>query len=419
MGDILVATPLSLTNPAVITPISFLEKRSAFEREVVTRVIALIAASFFQALDLVLNFVMAIGKLPIAAVLEIKNAGKEHPNSDPELGFEGVAQHVLKVYRCIVGVLTASIGGFIMPAYLYKLCPLAAEVKWKNESSHVPIDQHINHGFMLNLASRPEKKRECQKHLDQLEVKKIKPFEGVNGKDSEAVYQALEEIGVAAKSESKEENIRFHNDFLKRIEGRSDDHCRGRLGCYLSHLLMLKRSYELCQSKEDDLNAFIIEDDCRFKNGAAEQFDKLMANRPEDWDIFFLGGRHDISANDAYYDDEKTKINPYIKRINRSVLLHAFMVNGKNRGEVYLMLIDFLKEALLRATETNKLQPVDDMIAYLQSEKAREKAPEWVKEWVEQRRQLNCYCPQRWLALQNPGFSDIEGVAVPTSKDKD
>lgn len=108
MGDVLVSTPLSLTNPCVVHAISLLRgpKRNFFEKEVVTRMLALVATSFFQALDLVLNLAFAVGKIILSTMKEVKVLKDFFHLNHEEISFEAVGHHLIKVGRCFAGVIS-------------------------------------------------------------------------------------------------------------------------------------------------------------------------------------------------------------------------------------------------------------------------------------------------------------------------
>lgn len=87
---------------------------------------------------------------------------------------------------------------------------------------------------------------------------------------------------------------------------------KGEIGCYLSHIHMLKKALE------SNKQVLIIEDDAKIE---VDTFQKIKALKdiPEDWDILFIGYN--------YY--EQFSINEFnkIKYLHGA---HAYLVNNKN-----------------------------------------------------------------------------------------
>lgn len=117
---------------------------------------------------------------------------------------------------------------------------------------------------------------------------------------------------------------------------------RGHVGCTLAHFSALTLA-----AFRDLPSVLILEDDVAFYPGFAENFDKAMADLPDDWDIFYLGAwtgmpdqRHTIPITDR------------IHRMTFGLWTHAYAV----RYRVY----DIVLEAI-----ASKRDAVDQVIATL------------------------------------------------------
>ncbi len=133
-------------------------------------------------------------------------------------------------------------------------------------------------------------------------------------------------------------------------------------GCYLSHFKLLK----LLQRSDPTLGAYVVfEEDARCVRGWRAQVDKALALLPQDWDIYFIGGRpisyftkfekeakygislrRDIcmgvfgEANGSLAPDggrNISKADPYWRAMYH-VHTHAYVVNPRNIGNILAVL---------------------------------------------------------------------------------
>lgn len=103
-------------------------------------------------------------------------------------------------------------------------------------------------------------------------------------------------------------------DITKLIEeNKVDKSCnlkKGEIGCFLSHVELLKKAYE---SKKIVL---ILEDDAKIENDTMDKIQQVLKNVPDDFEMIFLGYN--------YYEEEYTfKNSKYLHGA------HAYIVNGK------------------------------------------------------------------------------------------
>ena len=91
---------------------------------------------------------------------------------------------------------------------------------------------------------------------------------------------------------------------------------RGHIGCGLAHFTALTLA-----AYRDLPSVLILEDDAVFYPGFAENFDKAMADLPDDWDIFYLG------AWTGLPDQHNTvRITDRIHRMGFGLWTHAYAV---------------------------------------------------------------------------------------------
>jgi glycosyl transferase family 25 len=86
---------------------------------------------------------------------------------------------------------------------------------------------------------------------------------------------------------------------------------KGEIGCYLSHVHLLKKALN---SKKPVL---ILEDDAKIEVDTLNKIKKVIENPPKDWDLIFLGYN--------YYEEYST-----FKQINYLHGTHAYLINTKN-----------------------------------------------------------------------------------------
>ncbi|OSD05740.1 hypothetical protein PYCCODRAFT_1432275 [Trametes coccinea BRFM310] len=115
----------------------------------------------------------------------------------------------------------------------------------------------------------------------------------------------------------------------------------GKLACWYSHLIAMRRIAEHWQRSDDDLTlggpalpAFLVlEDDVDMEQGISEQLSSAWTALPKDWDIVYLGHCwSDESHNpailqaDSIVDDQKTRLHPsFAPRCT-----HAYALNPRS-----------------------------------------------------------------------------------------
>jgi len=163
---------------------------------------------------------------------------------------------------------------------------------------------------------------------------------------------------------------------LRRITTGSSQF-RGRIGCAMSHLKVLRLIKESNAS-----HALILEDDALFADDFVASFQTLIHNVPNNWDMIFLG------ANCIKY----TPIGNGIIKLNRAYTTHAYMVSSHMIDE----LIDLVRNHIEKWTLEGKNTPhtaLDVIYADIMP-------------------RFNVYGLQKALVTQIPSVSDIEGKYV-------
>lgn len=110
------------------------------------------------------------------------------------------------------------------------------------------------------------------------------------------------------------EKLEIEKEKIIRIPAVLDS-LNGQRGCALSHI----KALDLAIEKKLN-NVLILEDDCEFvqSKSSIRQMIKYFFDNVEDWDVFLLGGN--------VLKSQKTK-HKMIKRVLKSVLAHAYLVN--------------------------------------------------------------------------------------------
>ena len=170
---------------------------------------------------------------------------------------------------------------------------------------------------------------------------------------------------------------------------------RGKSGAYgllLTHIEILKESI---LNNYDSI--LILEDDVTFVDNFYDKFDKKISFLPDDWDLFYIGGNNIFSKGkfNLVTGDKNfiPTINNYrtldheICKTTWTQCVHALVINSK----IFKDLINELNK---------KIFPIDLIHCNLQQNGC------------------NAYTFLPSLALQRPGFSDIEDIFVDYEKDK-
>lgn len=135
----------------------------------------------------------------------------------------------------------------------------------------------------------------------------------------------------------------------------------GEIGCYLSHLALLKAA------RARGLRSLaLVEDDVVFHDGFAEAYAAFRAHVPDDWDVLYLGGWH---------VEPPTPVNERVTRLVKTYGTTLVIFHGRSL-DVLLEHADDLR---------------DQIDVYYHHAMAR----------------LRFYCPPRAIVSQSPGWSDI------------
>jgi GR25 family glycosyltransferase involved in LPS biosynthesis len=304
------------------------------KQEIVTRVLALFI-SVFQGLDLIRTASILMGRSVevLSHWIGMKNLSNE------QLGeiHNQIKNCAVDSTRCAFGILFGSLLSVISPRcfvpFLY-----APETSILNDpvvkDKKYDFDHFFDQTIAISLSSATEKREILQDHLCEIGVRNWHVFEAVDG------YQLPDDYSFQIKNET----VAF-KELYRKMPGATDKNKKARLGCYLSHLSVLKNAREKRLE-----SVLIIEDDAIFPQTqrGVESFNKTMEELPDDWDILFIGIEHDRNP---------TRYSLHIDRVLSGTCLHAYAVHSR----CYDRLIDDLENALLN--KNDPLPPVDEVIS--------------------------------------------------------
>ena len=183
--------------------------------------------------------------------------------------------------------------------------------------------------------------------------------------------------------ECKDE-FRKHSLYVDRwsaIDGNDEKYKgplkKGVIGCALSHLAIIEVADLIKWA-----SILIFEDDVAFDDQLNDKFNEWIKEVPEDWDMLYFGGNHNVKAI-------TNKISDHVFRATDTQTTHAYAV----RHTVYDRIIQ-------------RLQNIDKDVDVI---------------YMDIQKECKAYCFTPRLAWQRAGISDIWGQYVDYSflKDKD
>jgi glycosyl transferase family 25 len=143
---------------------------------------------------------------------------------------------------------------------------------------------------------------------------------------------------------------------------------RGELGCYMSHMVILKDMINNNYSK-----ILVFEDDVVFNDDFNAKFDYYYNQLPNDWDIVYMSGNHTTSLE---------KITDNIYKTNGTLAMHSYFISLEGAKKLYNLLV-----------AKNMTDPIDVI-------------------GIEYQKNNNCYTFRPHLTYQKEGFSDIQKKVV-------
>jgi GR25 family glycosyltransferase involved in LPS biosynthesis len=153
---------------------------------------------------------------------------------------------------------------------------------------------------------------------------------------------------------------------------------RGRIGCAMSHLKVLRLA------QQDHLERILIlEDDVSFADDFIPMSSRLITHVPADWDMIFLGANHMIKP---------THIGNGITKFNKAFTTHAYIVNSRMIDKL-IQLINRSINEWTQSCENTPRTALDVIYADLMSTH-------------------KVYGFHKTLVTQTPSISDIEGRYV-------
>jgi len=386
-------TPFSLTGPFVNTPITSLRQREVgfLKKEVLPRVIALVAATFFQAIDLIVNLSMAIGKIPLAMLRDRGIKNFESLN----FSWQAILAHISKIGRCILG-LTSSVIGAIHPDSINSFFCSPLELNWKYAHSDIGLNKFYDFGYFINLDRSTERKSVFTKHLENCGIDRIERLSGVFGRGDGVLINELQHFGII-RGEDLEGQLQAIFD---RFEpGRyTPNQLMGHMGCMLSHMRLLESAIANSAGKEPQ-TLLVLEDDARFIVDSEKLLEKakpeLEAN--DWWDLAFLGyeNRHEPRSIEG--------CDHIQEMVGEFFYTHSFLVRGREEGAVFKELLQGIREHLLG---NSQIETVDCLFRFLLRDSS-ERDPNISKDLCRRR----AVCLKTMIGHQAEGLSEILQLA--------
>jgi GR25 family glycosyltransferase involved in LPS biosynthesis len=165
------------------------------------------------------------------------------------------------------------------------------------------------HILYINLDNRKDRKKNIEKQLKELGLKKrsnfkTKRIKGVIGPDIKHNYKQLAKEFNVLPEQMKESFWLSRKNFKTMSNDKKK--VLGRVGCFLGHLRALQYAY-----KHNLQNVIIFEDDCVFTQNKSF----IFPTPPKNNDIFYLGGLFGYTNKSV----TPTKLNNKWMKINHSI----------------------------------------------------------------------------------------------------
>jgi GR25 family glycosyltransferase involved in LPS biosynthesis len=305
-----------------------------FKREVITRIYASFISAF-QAVDFAhaVTTLAGRGLEVLAHSIGVKNLSTE----DLQKTHEQMRGNAADLARFALGCLFGSVLSVIKPSCFVPFLYAPSEDITEDPvdgSKKYDFDNAFGKTIAINLNRAKEKREILAKHLNEIGVHQWERFEAVNG------YELSDDYPLQIKNQTA-----TFKGLYSRMPGKTDKHKKARLGCYLSHLFVLKKARDECLP-----SVLIIEDDAIFPQTrrGVESFNRTMEELPHDWELLFIGIEH---------DREPTRYSPHIDRVLSGTCLHSYAVHSR----CYDRLIEDMENALL--SDAEPLLPVDEVIS--------------------------------------------------------
>lgn len=122
----------------------------------------------------------------------------------------------------------------------------------------------------------------------------------------------------------------------------------GHIGCTLSHAKLIK----LCKEKGYK-KVLILEDDVVFKENFEELFKEYIKEVPEDWNMFYLGGNHNVHVG-----NKLEMVTKHVGKCNQTFSTHAYAINESLFDEAISVLSKGEKQVDIYYSEIQKRKKI-------------------------------------------------------------
>jgi GR25 family glycosyltransferase involved in LPS biosynthesis len=285
------------------------------KREFLARILA-VAISAFQLLDFVYNAACLIGEGTLLLVdkIGIRCVCKE------TLATFSVATRALNLLKCSLGIVTGSVFSLLSPRMIVPFF-FSPDVAFHKEelSIQYPLDTFFDHIYYISLDTAVEKRKGLEQHLHAIGCLTAKHFLAIRGiQDPEKRWEKM--IGERGA------------DSIQKNQ-------QARLGCYQSHLELLKKVR--AELEENSKPILILEDDAHLIQTKEMQtaFTKGMQDlASREWDIVYLGCETLCAP---------TRMSKHLDRVRSSSQTHAYAVNPKSINKLINALEESLQEEII------------------------------------------------------------------------
>lgn len=174
----------------------------------------------------------------------------------------------------------------------------------------MPLEKYFSGIFCINLRSRADRWEECRLEFKKQKIKKVIRIDGVPG-----IPPGLKKYGNMGVSS---------NRGVKTSEEFNRNRLKGRIGCLMSHLKVIKKA------KKEKLNRILIlEDDVQFVPNVQLRFDEIVPRIPEEWQLLYLGGNE---------KGKQQRVNDSVVKVSNMLMAHAIGIDSSVYDELIEML---------------------------------------------------------------------------------
>lgn len=207
------------------------------------------------------------------------------------------------------------------------------------------LNNFFEHIFCLNLDERKDRWEQCQSEFAKHGIENVERFSAIRGTSLNLPL-----------SNNIDERGHVHPPHINGINVAG-------IGGNMSNLFMIRTA-----KRSGYRNILLLEDDVVFHESLNEEFNKIIPQIPETWDMLYLGGNH--------FASRPSKVTENLYRVRCTVCLHAVAINHTMYDRLIEKLVD-----VSRPTDCN---------------------------YADLQKSSNCLVTNPHLAWQRGGYSDVQ-----------